>query len=329
MPPAAPHQPLCPLYPDAALLRRDALSVGNGHVIEVQEHGQAQGIPALVLHGGPGSGSSPWLRRFFDPRRFRIVCVDQRGAGASRPRGAIEHNTTADLIEDLRRVRHELGIEKWLVVGGSWGAALALAYAAEEPGAVAALLLRSSFVARAEDVDWFFHGAAGEAPAAWDRFIAAAAPADRQQLLPRLAATLRDGAAGDRRHVALAWWRWEQALAGSSVAEPEGEQALAALVDRYRVQSHYLVNDCFLAAPTLLQRCERVPKVPTLLLHGRADRICRPQGAAALHQALPGAQLHWIDGAGHDPMHPAMVDAMVRALDRYANETRFWGPVAV
>ena len=323
MPPAAPAVPApAILYPDAPMRCRRALAVGDGHVIEVQEHGDAQGIPALVLHGGPGSGCSPLLRRFFDPQRFRIVCVDQRGAGASRPRGNLEHNTTAHLIEDLRAVRCELGIAQWLVVGGSWGAALALAYAADEPGAIAALLLRSSFLARAEDIEWFFGGAAGEAPEAWDRLAAAAAPTERSRLLPWLAATLRDGAADDRLRVALAWWHWEQALSGTRAAEPEGE-ALAILVDRYRVQSHYLVNDCFLARPTLLKRCERMPRVPTLLLHGRADRVCRPPGAVALHQALPHARLQWIDGAGHDPTHPGMVDAMVRVLDRYANETRF------
>lgn len=312
-----------PLYPDAPLLRRHALAAGHGHEVVVHEHGARSGIPALVLHGGPGSGSSPLLRRFFDPARYRLICVDQRGAGASRPRGSIEHNTTADLLADLRAVRAHLGIERWLVVGGSWGATVAVAHAADLPDAVAALLLRSVFLARAEDIEWFFQGAAALAPTAWQRFAHAAPASQHAALLPWLARTLRDGRSDARRSAALAWWRWDQALADAGAAEPEGVDALDALVDRYRVQSHYLVHRCFLDAPALLARCERLPAVPTLLLHGREDRVCRAAGAIALQRALPHAALRWIEGAGHDPTHPGMVEAMVSALDRHAAHGTF------
>jgi proline iminopeptidase len=310
--------PLATLYPDSPAWQQQTLPVGDGHEIVVRQHGHAQGRPALVLHGGPGSGCSPLLRRVFDPQRFRIVCVDQRGAGGSRPRGGIEHNTTAHLIDDLRAVRHALGIERWLVAGGSWGATLALVYAAAEPAAVSALLLRSSFLARAEDIAWFFGGARDAAPQAWAR-LAALAP----DPLPWLASTLRDGTEAAQRRAALAWWQWEQALAGTNAPAPDDDAALAALIDRYRVQSHYLINGSFLAERPLLQRCADVPRVPTLLLHGTADRICRPEGARLLQSALPHARLHWIDGAGHDPTHPGMVDATVRALNYYAANARF------
>lgn len=295
MPPTA-------LRDDPPLLARHALPVGDGHVLDVQEHGRADGTPALVLHGGPGSGGSPLLRRFFDAQRYRIISVDQRGAGASTPRGAIGHNTTAHLLADLRHVRAVLGIERWLVVGGSWGATLAIAHAADDPDAVAGLLLRAVFLARRSDVEAFCQ----------------AADLD----LPALAAALQGDAADAARRAARTWWRAEQALAGSVAAGPEAA-ALEALVDRYRIQSHYLQHDCFLAGWPLLERCSRLRRVPTLLLHGLADRICPPAGAQAVQERLPHAALRWIDGAGHDPAHPAMAAAMVSALARYAADGRF------
>lgn len=289
------------LYPDPPPRKRHTLPVGEGHVLAVSEHGRADGIAAVVLHGGPGSGTSPLLRRFFDPDRYRIVCVDQRGAGASRPRGAIDHNTTAELLSDLQRVRGHLGIERWLVVGGSWGATLALAHAAAAPGAVAALLLRAVFLARSEDIAGFFAGSGLR--------------------LDDLFTSLHGTDAAAAATAALQWWRHEQALSGSGAGEPAGE-ALAALVDRYRVQSHYLRHGCFMSPP-LLERCARVLAVPTLLLHGRDDRICPGAGALAVQARLPHATLRWVAGAGHDPAHPAMAAAMVEALAHYAAHGRF------
>lgn len=295
--------PTSMLFPDPPLRDSHALAVPGGHVLQVQEFGRADGIPAVVLHGGPGSGCSPLLRRVFDPARYRVVCPDQRGAGGSRPRGGTDHNTTDDLIADLRRIRERLGIERWMVVGGSWGATLAVAYAAAEPGAVAALLLRASFLARPQDVAGFF----GE------------------MSLPALSEALSSPQPAEREHAALTWWRHEQSLAGTAAAEPAGE-ALSAQVDRLRVQAHYLRHDCWLQSPTLLERCEAVPRVPTLLLHARDDRICPPEGAELLQLRLPQAQLEWIADGGHDPSHPAMVAAMVAALNRYADHGHF-GPI--
>jgi proline iminopeptidase len=303
------------LFPDPPLLRAHALAVGEGHVLDVREYGSAHGTPALVLHGGPGSGCSPLLRRFFHPGRFRIVCIDQRGAGWSQPAGGTEHNTTAHLLADLRRVREHLDIARWLVVGGSWGATLALAHAADAPRAIAGLVLRSSFLARREDIDWFFQGARSEQPEAWQTFAAAAPAGEQEALLPWLARTLSVGAAEQQRGAALAWWRWEQALGGAS-SQPEPQAAVVAgLIQRYRVQSHYLLNHCFLDERPLLTRCALVPTVPTLLLHGTLDRVCRAEGATLLQQALPHARLLWVAGAGHDPTHPAMAAAMVQGIE--------------
>jgi proline iminopeptidase len=315
------------LHPDSPLLCRHALAVGEGHVLNVEEYGAAQGIPALVLHGGPGSGCSPLQRRFFDPRRYRIICPDQRGAGGSRPRGGTRCNTTAQLLADLHTLRRHLGLARWLVVGGSWGATLGMAHAAAEPPAVQALLLRASFLARREDVDWFFHGAAASAPQAWTKFSEAAPPEHRAALLSWLALVLDAGEPAERRRAAQAWWAWEQSLAAGATATapatPPVGDALDAFVDRYRVQSHYFINDCWLDSPPLLERLSALPLVPTLLLHGSEDRICRPAGASAVHERIAHSRLVWVPGAGHDPTHPAMAGAMVAALDAYAEHGDF------
>jgi proline iminopeptidase len=319
-PPRAPHA----LYADSPAFGIHSLAVGHGHVLHVQEHGQPDGRPAVVLHGGPGSGCSPLQRRFFDPARYRIVCIDQRGAGQSAPRGSTAHNTTATLLDDLHTVREHLGIAQWLAVGGSWGAALALAHAAAEPHAVSGLLLRASFLARAEDIAWFFQGAAADQPQAWARFAALAPVAQRDDLLGWLAGELLQPGRAQRHAAALAWARWEQAVGTGAVDDAVPSDAvLESLVDRYRVQSHYLMHRCWLDRPSLLERCEAVPPVPTLLLHGREDRVCRPEGALALHHRLPASRLQWVDGAGHDPTHPAMAGAMVAALDTYAARGQF------
>lgn len=303
------------LYPDSAPLRSHALPVSGGHVLHVQEFGSDDGIAAVVLHGGPGSGCSPLLRRVFDPQRYRVVCIDQRGAGASQPCGAIDHNTTDDLLDDLKRVREHLGIGRWFVAGGSWGAALAVAHAAAEPEAVSALLLRASFLARREDIDWFF-----QQPAAWEHFADVAPASQRTTLLTWLASVFARGDDDIAARAARAWSRWEHALAGTVSAT---DTPIARLVARYRVQSHYLLHDCWLNSPTLLERAEAVPRVPTLLLHARDDRVCRAEGAQALHDRLPQSTLRWIDHGGHNAAHPAMIAAMVASLDHFAAHGRF------
>jgi proline iminopeptidase len=283
-----------------------------------------------------------------------MICLDQRGAGGSRPRGSTQRNTTADLLADLHLLRGQLGLSRWFVVGGSWGATLALAHAAAEPDAVQALLLRASFLARPEDIGWFFQGAATELPVAWARFAGAAPAEHRAALLPWLRHVFSAAEPAEQMRAARAWWAWEQALASqgnagppqvslpasgggrrmasawgrsdaSATPTPPAGEALTALVDRFRVQSHYLANHCWLTAPPLLERLGTLPQVPTLLLHADDDRICRPAGAAALHERVPHSRLRWVAAAGHDPAHPAMASAMRAALDSYAELGDFDG----
>ena len=303
------------------------LPVSGGHRLHITQHGRPDAPPVLLLHGGPGSGLSPLLRRFFDPAHWRLIGVDQRGAGLSQPAGETRHNTTADLLADLRALRTHLGVDRWLVVGGSWGATLAVAHAADQPDAVAGLLLRAAFLARPQDIAAFFQPDTAPGPAAhaaWQVLAACVPESPRDDLLPALAdRLLADDPAGApaRQALACAWRAWEQALSGqpppAGDAAPAGE-ALAALLQRYRVQAHYLRHGCWLQAPSLLARAAACPPVPTLLLHGTADRICPPEGAQALHAALPHSRLQWVPQAGHDPTHPAMAAAMAGALANFA-----------
>ncbi len=295
------------LYPELPALRTFQLPVAEGHVLQVYEWGRPDGIPALVLHGGPGSGCSPLLPRFFDPRRYRVICPDQRGAGLSTPSGALTHNTTADLLGDLRALRLALGIPRWLVVGGSWGAALALAHALDVPEAVSGLLLRSTFLARMQDIEGFFREAPGHLASRWR--------------------TLPEAGETEGRKLALEWRTWEQTMAALPAPCAPDAATLDALVGRYRIQSHYLRQGCWLQAPELLRRCAGLPRVPTLLLHGTDDRICQPEGARALHALLSHSALRWAEAAGHDPAHPRMVQHMVEALDTFAAQGIFDPPM--
>lgn len=296
--------------------------MADGHQLHVQQSGSPQGWPVLVLHGGPGSGCSPLQRRFFDPQRYRVICVDQRGAGLSRPQGEVANNTTAHLLADLRALRIHLEVRRWLVVGGSWGATLALLHALDTPDAVAGLLLRNVFLARANDIAAFFDGPLHGRPQGWAAFEKRAS-SERCSLVECLHRLLCHEDPAERVAVALHWWRWEQQLSGAAPTPDPDMQTVTTLVRNYRVQSHYLRHRCWLERSSLLERCASLPPVPTLLLHGTQDRICPPEGAAAVQARAPRVSLRWIGGAGHDPTHAGMIDAMVGALDTFANHGSF------
>jgi proline iminopeptidase len=308
----------------------DWLDVGEGHRIYHEQCGSTQGLPVVFLHGGPGSGCSPRHRQLFDPQRCRVVLFDQRGCGRSLPSGSVQANTSAHLVADIERLRQHLGLERWLVVGGSWGAGLALAYAAAHPASCLGLVLRGVFLGRASDLDWFFQQARQLLPDAWEALAQQAPAAARGDLLRWLSAGLLGGQPQQALARAKAWAAWEAAMSQHQSVTPRSDISEAhavALVHRYRVQSHYLMNGCFWGDVGLLARARSLASVPTAILHGRLDWICRPQAAWELHRSLPGSRLQWVDGCGHSPFEPAMARALAQAVAHHAMHGDFagWG----
>ena len=306
------------------------LDVSGGHRLYYEQGGQVGALPVLFLHGGPGGACSPRHPQLFDLTRCRLTLFDQRGCGRSLPRGSLEANTSDALVADIEALRQHLGVTGWLVVAGSWGAGLALAYAAAHRSACLGLLLRGVFLGRPSDVDWFFQDARQFLPDAWAA-LASGAPASAQtSLLPWLADGLLGGDAAAAQERALAWDAWESSVTlRQNVARRDApsDAELAALLAKYRIQSHYLINDCFWAEAPLLARASAWAGLPTAIVHGRLDWVCRPQAAWDVHQAIEGSRLQWQDGCGHSPFEPAMAASLGQALAQFADHGHFegWG----
>lgn len=290
------------------------LDVGDGHQLYYETWGNPAGTPVVVLHGGPGSGCSPRLCELYDARRHHVVFFDQRGCGRSLPLGEIRANTTVHLIDDIERLRRHLGIPRWWVSGGSWGATLALAYAAAHPRMVDGVVVRSVFMPGDGNVRWFFKGVAALRPEAWRALSAALG--DAPDLLTELAVRL----GGDDRETAvgaaLAWLRYEQAVNDPSAPPPSPPlEERDRLVDKYRLQAHYLTAGCFLNEEDFLDACAGLSGLPIWLIHGRDDVVCPPSNAERIHACIDGSRLVWIEGCAHDPFHPGMLAAWRAALE--------------
>ena len=297
------------------------LDVGHGHRIYYEQAGAADGIPAVLLHGGPGSGSTVRQRELLDAQRYRIVQFDQRGAGRSTPPGETAHNHTDALIADIEALREQLRIGRWLVCGGSWGAALALAYAARHRERVAGVLLRGTFLTGEADLDWFFHGVGALMPQAHAEFIAHVPRRWQRSVVAWLD---RCFARDDPRAatIAAAWQTYELRLTGDR-APTIGAEASQRLVAKYRVQAHYLARRCFLGERAVLRAAGALRGVPVAIVHGEDDRICRPVNAWRVHRACPGSRLAWAAGAGHNPFHPALLALTRGATDAFAESGDF------
>jgi len=307
------------------------LDTGEGHRIRYEQCGNPAGVPVVQLHGGPGSGYSVRHRAFFDAARYRIVLFDQRGCGRSEPRGMLEANTLEHLVADIERLRRHLGIGQWLVSGGSWGACLALAYAARHRAACLGLLLRSLFLGEADDLRWFFHDARHLLPDAWAAFSAPAPAASRGDLRAWYGGAVGDP---DRARALTAvrhWMQWEAALSRPARPAPPLPRIAAAdaarLVDKYRVQSHYLLHDTFMGDGQALQWARELGDLPLGLIHGRLDLVCRPDNAWRVHHCAPGSRLQLVPNVGHDPFARPMLAAIVAATDHFAAHGDFagWG----
>ena len=310
------------LYPPIRPLQSFHLPVGDGHELYVEECGRPDGIPVVTLHGGPGGGVSPALRRFFDPRRYRIILFDQRGCGRSTPHGSLENNTTQKLIEDIEKIRVHMGVDQWLVFGGSWGATLSLAYARAHPDRCLGLVLRGVFLCTELELHWFYRqGANMLFPDAWERLVDPLAPEERGDIVRAYYERLAEPDMVRRRPDALAWARWESALISMTgdpsapLADPVRADALA------RLETHYFVNRGFFERDgVLLEDVDRFNHLPGVIVQGRYDMVTPPRSAWALARAWPRARLQMIGDAGHAAGEPGVVDALVRATDAFADQ---------
>lgn len=311
------------LYPALEPYRTHRLPVGDLHTLYVEECGNPDGLPVIFLHGGPGAGLSPYHRCFFDPARYRIVLLDQRGAGQSTPFAELTDNTTWHLVADIEAIRTQLGIERWVVFGGSWGSTLALAYAQTHPERALALVLRGIFLGRPEELDWFneVHGGAAQIfPERWARFVAHIPEAERGSMLDAYWRRMTSTDEGTRLAAAQAWSAWEGG-GTTLVHDPNGagdfddpHKALSLAL----LEAHYFRHGIFLEPNQLLRDIDRIRHIPATIVQGRYDIICPTRSAWELSQAWPEAELRVVL-AGHSAADPAIVDALVSATDALAN----------
>jgi proline iminopeptidase len=302
------------------------LDVGDGHDIYWETCGNPSAEPAVVLHGGPGSGCIPGHRRFFSPDRYRIVLFDQRGSGRSTPSAAdasteLTHNTTDHLLADLEQLRQHLGVDRWLVFGHSWGTTLGLAYAETHPQRVSALVLAAVCTTRRSEIDWLYHGVGRFLPEQWERFRDAVPPADRDgDLVGAYCRLLQDCDLAVREAAAASWCAWEDAVVSSSSgAGPDPRYRDPAFRMAFaRIVTHYFTNDAWLDDGALLRNASRLHGLPGVLIHGRLDLGSPLATAWALAQAWPDSELVVLDAAGHSA-GTDMADAIVAATDRFAS----------
>jgi proline iminopeptidase len=313
------------LFPDIKPYGHRQLAVQPPHVLYVEECGTPEGIPVLFVHGGPGAGCSPKHRCFFDPMAYRIVLFDQRGCGRSTPHAELTDNNTEALIEDIEAIRKALGIEQWLLFGGSWGSTLSLLYAQRYPERVLGLILRGIFLCRRQDLLWFYQdGASHVFPDYWQSFVAPVAAPERGDMMRAYYKLLTGSNELARMGAAKAWSGWEAQCATlkpdnqlyEQFTDPRMALALA------RIEAHYFVNDAFLEPNQIIAGAHRLKGIPGVIVHGRYDMVCPFDNAFALHEAWPESDLQIIRDAGHSAMEPGITDALIRATNRFARELK-------
>jgi proline iminopeptidase len=309
------------LYPSVAPYDHGYLDVGDGHRLYWEACGDPRGRPAVFLHGGPGGGCSADHRRLFDPNRYNVILFDQRGCGRSRPHAAVFSNTTQHLIADLEKLRAFRGIERWLLVGGSWGSTLALAYAQRYPQRVSAMVLRGVFTARARELRWLYEdGASNLFPEDWDAFIGFLPPEARSAPIEGYHALLAGPNARTRIEAARAWCAWETAAMTLTprpkrTVEAGENESLFALA---RIETHYFVHQAFLDEGEILHNASRLAAIPGVIVQGRYDCVTPPATAWELHKAWQGSVLDVAPEAGHASSEPGVARRLLEALDHFA-----------
>ena len=305
------------LYPPVEPFDQRVIDMGEGHRVYVEQCGRADGFPVLVLHGGPGGGCSPAMRRYFDPAVFRVVLFDQRGCGRSRPHATVQSNTTWDLVADIEVIRQALGVKKFILFGGSWGATLALVYALTHPDRVRHLVLRGVFLMMQSELDWFYgSGAAAFFPDHWARFVAPIPEEERGDLISAYHRRLFSGNLAEEARLSRIWANWENALASVSHDGPLGESPSDHARAFARLENHYFQNHGFLECDGwILREKRRIAHLPAAIVQGRYDMICPPVSAWRLAQDWPRAQLQIVAQAGHALSEPGISEALVRVMD--------------
>lgn len=313
--------PLRELYPEIEPYDTGTLAVDGRHTLYYEQSGNPKGKPVVLLHGGPGGGSAPKMRRLHDPDAYRIIVFDQRGAGRSTPHADLVDNTTWHLVADIEALREHLGVERWQVFGGSWGSTLSLAYAQAHPGRVSELVLRGIFMLRRWELEWFYQkGASRLFPDAWERYLEPIPEVERHDLISAYHRRLTSNDEATRLRAARAWSVWEAATSflhqdpGFMDSHEDPQFALAFA----RIECHYFVNGGFFEVEDqLLRDAHRLKDIPGTIVHGRYDVVCPLANAWDLHKAWPGATLRICPGSGHSAFEPEIASALVEATDGY------------
>ncbi|MGM0593110.1 MAG: prolyl aminopeptidase [Pseudomonadota bacterium] len=309
------------LYPEIHPYVSHTIAVEPPHKLHVEECGNPHGIPVVFVHGGPGAGCEDYHRRFFDPDHYRIILFDQRGCGRSSPHASLENNTTQALVADLEVIREHLGIDKWLLFGGSWGSTLSLVYAETHPERVSGLILRGIFLCRPHEIQWFYQqGASRLFPEYWQEYLAPIPEAERGDMVSAYYQRLNSDNEMERMAAAKAWSLWE----GKSSTLRPSEAVVEHFGNPYtalslaRIECHYFKHDTFLEPNQILRDAARLKGIPGVIVHGRYDVVCPVENAWQLHQRWPEAELKIIPDAGHSASEPGTVDALVQATIDFA-----------
>ena len=296
------------------------METGDGHKIYFEQCGNPQGIPVVVVHGGPGAGCSPAMRRYFNPKLFRIILFDQRGCGRSTPYAGVENNTTQHLIQDMESIRQRLDLDRWAVFGGSWGATLSLLYAQDHPDRATHLILRGVFLMTQVELDWFYGGGAGQFwPDLWQRFVSAIPEDEQHDLIAAYNKRLFSGNIPEETKFGQLWSDWENALA-SVRSDGRGMSAPSNYARTFaRLENHYFINKGFLERDgQILANVDRIQHIPGFIVQGRQDMICPPQRAWDLAQAWGKCDLRLIPNAGHAMSEPRIATELMRITDLIA-----------
>lgn len=311
------------LYPSREAYKQGKLQVSDIHTIHFEESGNPEGKPIVLLHGGPGGGCPPHYRQYFHPDKWRLIMFDQRGCGKSSPHAELQENTTWDLVNDIEKLRSHLGIDKWVVFGGSWGSTLSLAYSQTHPERCTGLILRGIFMLRPKELQWFYQeGASNIFPDAWEKYLQPIPVAERHDMLSAYYKRLTSPDLAVRLEAARAWSIWEASTSklfpDSGLMQTFGNSEFATAFAR--IECHYFINKGFFSTEDqLIKNVEKIRHIPAVIVQGRYDVVCPMISAWELHQAWPEAELIVVPDGGHSMSEPGILSALIEATDKFAD----------